>query len=102
MDARLAAPLERFTPRTMTDVKTLRTELERVRAQGYASTVEELEEGLNAVAAPVFADNGQVIAAISVSGPSFRLTEDRLTQVAAAVRSAAAEISARLGYHAAG
>ena len=101
IDARLAAPLERFTPRTVTDVKALRAELERVRADGYARTVEELEEGLNAVAAPVFADNGQVVAAISVSGPSFRLTEERLAQVAGAVRTAAAEISARLGHVAA-
>jgi DNA-binding IclR family transcriptional regulator len=68
---------------------------------GYASTVEELEEGLNAVAAPVFADNGQVVAALSVSGPSFRLTGERLAQAASAVRAAAAEISARIGHVAA-
>ncbi|MEY9930777.1 IclR family acetate operon transcriptional repressor [Catenulispora sp. GP43] len=98
IEARLAAPLARFTPRTVTDVKALRVELERVRADGYACTVEELEEGLNAVAAPVLADNGQVLAAISVSGPSFRLTEERLAQAADAVRAAAAEISARLGH----
>ncbi|GAA1986396.1 IclR family transcriptional regulator [Catenulispora subtropica] len=102
LDARLAAPLERFTARTVTDVKVLRKELERVRLEGYACTVEELEEGLNAVAAPVFADNRQVVAAISVSGPSFRLTEERLAQVAGAVRAAAAEVSARLGYVATG
>jgi IclR family transcriptional regulator, acetate operon repressor len=101
LDARLAAGLERFTPRTVTDAEVLRAELEQVRADGYACTVEELEEGLNAVAAPVFADNGQVIAAISVSGPSFRLTGERLERAAGAVRSAAAEISARIGHVAA-
>jgi DNA-binding IclR family transcriptional regulator len=75
IDARLAAPLTR-----------------------YARTVEELEEGLNAVAAPVFADNGQVVASISVSGPSFRLTAERMPQVVDAVRAAGEAISGRLGY----
>jgi DNA-binding IclR family transcriptional regulator len=82
----------------VTDPKALLIELERVRAQGYACTVEELEEGLNAVAAPIFADNNQVIASISVSGPSFRLTEERLPQVIDAVRAAGVAISARLGH----
>jgi DNA-binding IclR family transcriptional regulator len=98
IDARLAAPLTRYTPHTVTDAKVLRKELARVRAEGYARTVEELEEGLNAVAAPVFADNGQVVASISVSGPSFRLTAERMPQVVDAVRAAGEAISGRLGY----
>jgi DNA-binding IclR family transcriptional regulator len=58
-----------------------------------------LEEGLNAIAAPVFAQTGQVIAAVSVSGPSFRLGAPRLLEeLAPAVVRAAAEISARLGF----
>ncbi|RAG85883.1 IclR family transcriptional regulator [Streptacidiphilus pinicola] len=96
--ARLAAPLERFTAQTVTDPARLRRQLEAARRDGYASTVEELETGLNAVAAPVFAHNGQVVAAISASGPSFRLAKPRLAEVAKAVREAAAEVSARLGY----
>lgn len=98
LKARLAAPLERFTPRTLTDSDALVEQLEQVRMQGFAFCVEELEPGLNAVAAPVFAQNGQVVAAISASGPSFRLTEGRIPEVAAAVRSAAEQVSARLGY----
>ncbi|MDH6133332.1 IclR family acetate operon transcriptional repressor [Kitasatospora sp. MAA4] len=98
LTSRLAAPLERFTPRTLTDCDALVQQLEQVRTQGFAFCVEELEPGLNAVAAPVLAQNGQVVAAISASGPSFRLTEDRIPQVAAAVRSAAEQVSARLGY----
>ncbi|MGC0316556.1 IclR family acetate operon transcriptional repressor [Kitasatospora acidiphila] len=98
LKARLAAPLERFTPRTLTDSDALLEQLEQVRTQGFAFCVEELEPGLNAVAAPVFAQNGQVVAAISASGPSFRLTEGRIPEVAAAVRSAAEQVSARLGY----
>jgi DNA-binding IclR family transcriptional regulator len=95
---RLAEPLQRFTTRTVTDPARLRRQLDAARKDGYACTVEELETGLNAVAAPVFAHNGQVVAAISASGPSFRLAKARLAEVATAVRDAAEEVSARLGY----
>ncbi|WP_084701937.1 IclR family transcriptional regulator, partial [Streptacidiphilus anmyonensis] len=95
---RLAEPLERFTSHTVTDPARLRRQLETARQDGYACTVEELETGLNAVAAPVFAHNGQVVAAISASGPSFRLAKPRLAEVARAVRTAAEEVSTRLGY----
>jgi DNA-binding IclR family transcriptional regulator len=95
---RLAEPLQRFTTRTVTDPARLRRQLDAARTDGYACTVEELETGLNAVAAPVFAHNGQVVAAISASGPSFRLAKPRLAEVAKAVRDAAEEVSGRLGY----
>ncbi len=95
---RLAAPLERYTPRTVTGRKALAAQLEQILTDGFAFCIEELEQGLNAVAAPVHALNGQVVAAISASGPSFRLTEERIPAVAAAVRAAADEVSARLGY----
>jgi DNA-binding IclR family transcriptional regulator len=69
-----------------------------VRRDGYAFTVEELEQGLNAVAAPVFGPDGEVIAAVSASGPSFRLTQQRIPAVADVVCAAAAEISVGLGH----
>jgi IclR family acetate operon transcriptional repressor len=50
------------------------------------------------VAAPVFTINGEVMAALSASGPSFRLTEQRLPEVSAVVRAAAEKISERLGH----
>ncbi len=62
----LARPLPRFTDRTITGASMLRAELEAVVGQGYGVTVEELELGLAAVAAPVRAHDGKVIAAISV------------------------------------
>ncbi|WP_416985710.1 IclR family transcriptional regulator [Streptomyces sp. T028] len=95
---RFTEPLQSYTSRTVTDPGTLRAQLKVARADGCAYTVEELEPGLNAVAAPVFTFNGQVVAAVSASGPSFRLTEQRLPEVGAAVRAAAAEISGRLGH----
>jgi IclR family acetate operon transcriptional repressor len=98
VERRLAAPLERCTPRTVTDSGTLRAQLASVRTDGCAYSVEEFETGLNAVAAPVFSFNGQVVAALSASGPSFRLTERRLREISPVVRAAAQQISDRLGY----
>ena len=94
----LVTPLERFTPRTIVDPDALEAELARVREAGWACTTEELEVGLNAVAAPVRGDTGTVVAAVSVAGPSYRLTPESFPAVAEAVRATAAEISARLGH----
>ncbi|WP_412080797.1 IclR family transcriptional regulator [Streptomyces sp. SCL15-4] len=94
----LARPLTRFTDRTLTGAALLRAELEAVVRQGYGVTVEELEPGLAAVAAPVRAHDGEVIAAISVSGPVYRLDADRLPQVAERTVAAGAELSRRMGY----
>ena len=92
-----AQPLERFTPRTITNKTELRAELARVRRLGYAQARGEIEEGLNAVAAPVFDKNGQVIAAVSVSGPAYRLTPTRLRTMGELVKRYAQRISKRLG-----
>ncbi|MDL5200314.1 IclR family transcriptional regulator [Streptomyces sp. ALI-76-A] len=94
----LARSLPRFTERTITGASVLRGELEAVVQQGYAVTLEELELGLTAVAAPVRAHDGKVIAAISVSGPVYRLNSDRLPEVAKRTVAAGAELSRRMGY----
>ena len=93
-----AAPLPRFTEHTITDAGELTKILAEVRRRGYATAVEELEAGLTAVAAPVRNSEGQVIASISASGPSFRIPADRIAELAESVRLAAAEISRRLGW----
>ncbi|WP_371917073.1 IclR family transcriptional regulator [Streptomyces sp. IMTB 2501] len=94
----LARTLPRFTDRTITGATMLRAELEAVVEQGYGITIEELELGLAAVAAPVRAHDGKVIAAISVSGPVYRLNPDRLPEVAKRTVAAGAELSRRMGY----
>jgi DNA-binding IclR family transcriptional regulator len=76
----------------------LEEQLGRVREVGYAISVEEYEVGLNAVAAPVFDRYGQVIAAVSVSGPSYRLDEQRMRHVVGPLLASTAEISRRMGY----
>jgi DNA-binding IclR family transcriptional regulator len=93
----LARPLERYTDHTLVDRRRLEAQLAEVRRQGFATTVDELEIGLTAVAAPVYNMDGAVVAALSASGPGFRLTRQRLPKVAESVRRAADEISQRLG-----
>jgi DNA-binding IclR family transcriptional regulator len=94
----LTGPLERYTPATIVDPAELCAQLVRVRDLGFASTLEELEEGLNAVAAPVRGPEGDVVASVSVSGPSYRMEPDRLQEVGATTVEAAAEIGRRLGF----
>jgi DNA-binding IclR family transcriptional regulator len=100
-DARLAevlGTLARFTPTTITKKKELREELVLVREQGYAVAVDELEEGLTAAAAPIHNAHGDVVASMSVSGPTFRLGADRVEKVVPQLVAAAAEVSHRLGW----
>jgi len=97
-DAFLRRPLERVTDRTVTDPDVLRAQFEETRERGYAITLGEFEEGLNALAAPVRSGDGSIIAVIVVSGPEYRMTEQRISEVALAVREAAASVSRQLGW----
>jgi DNA-binding IclR family transcriptional regulator len=96
-DAVIARGLKRYTPHTITDPDVLRTTLAEVREQGWASTREELEIGLNAVAAPI-RDHRGVVAAVSVSGPSYRMAKRAFPRITRRVTADAATISARLGH----
>jgi DNA-binding IclR family transcriptional regulator len=89
--------LPRYTDRTMVDLEPLLEELARIRRRGYATAIGEFEAGLNAVAAPVRDARGQVIAAVDIWGPAFRLTPRRIPELAALVRESADAISVRLG-----
>ena len=91
LNACLAPPLARFTDRTITAVAEFSELLAEVRRRGFATAVEELEAGLTAIAAPVRNAEGNVIASISASGPSFRIPAERIPALAGAVRRAAAE-----------
>ncbi len=94
----LARPLERATKRSVVDPAHLKAQLAEVRRRGYAQTLEELEEGLNAVAAPVLQADGRAVAAVSVSGPAFRLRPVDLPRIGRLTMEAAATISRRLGH----
>lgn len=94
---RLAA-LPAYTPDTITTKAALRREVEAVREQGYAVAVDELEIGLTAIAAPIRNMHGDVIASLSVSGPTFRINEQRVKELIPLVVDAADEVSHRLGW----
>jgi IclR family KDG regulon transcriptional repressor len=92
---------EPLTPETITDLEALRAELDRTRARGYAVSVGERSPWAAAVAAPIRDRSGQTIAAVSVLGPSHRLTAKVLKELGGQVIKVARELSAALGYSAA-
>jgi DNA-binding IclR family transcriptional regulator len=94
----LLGKLQQYTKQTVTTAKKLRDELAEVREQGYAVAVDELEVGLAAVAAPIRNAHGDVIASMSVSGPTFRLPDKRIDEIVPVLVEAAAEVSHRLGW----
>ena len=96
--ARVPERLERFTPGTITSRKLLEAELATVRARGYATAVDELELGLAAMAAPVRNAAGNVIAALSISGPTARLTTERIERLAPLLMEQAALLGRRLDH----
>lgn len=93
------ALLKSFTPKTITQPEQFREELQKVQKLGYAMDDEEVEEGLRCVGAPVRDYSGKVIAAISIAGPTSRLTLDRMDVVSGHVIRVAAQLSERLGFH---
>ncbi|WP_399498457.1 IclR family transcriptional regulator [Streptomyces sp. P17] len=93
-----AAGTRKLTPRTLTARTKLEKNLDEARERGYAVTLEELELGPHAVAAPIRSRDGEVIAALSASGPAYRFTEERIHALAPALIEGAEEISRRMGY----
>ncbi|MFN2533207.1 MAG: IclR family transcriptional regulator [Pyrinomonadaceae bacterium] len=91
--------LKSFTRNTLTTPAQLREGLRLVREQGYAIDNEEFEEGLECIGAPLRDYSGKVIAAVSIAGPTFRITDEKLPLLAKSVMDVARELSADLGYH---
>lgn len=85
------------TPRTIVSRRVFERELERVRLDGYATACDELEPGFSAAAAPIRNHLGDVIGALSINGPTVRLSAQRLKTLAVGLRRAADRISRRLG-----
>ncbi|MBX9587939.1 MAG: IclR family transcriptional regulator [Hyphomonadaceae bacterium] len=89
--------MRRFTERTIVDPQILLGELELVRKRGWAIDDEERADGMRCVGSAVFDENGEAVGAISVSGPTVRVTEERLGELGPLVKRAAAELTARIG-----
>ncbi len=98
LDYCLEPPLASMTAYTQTDPVTLRRELEAIRREGYAVALQELEEGLHAMAAPIFNHEGRPIASVGISGPASRLTREWMEAHVASLVRAAWEISRGLGF----
>ena len=95
----LRAPYK-HTAHTLTRRADLEREIELTRRRGYSIDNEECHIGVRCVAAPIFSSDGVVVAAIGITAAGVRLAEKRIPEVAATVRSAAAEASQLLGYSA--
>jgi IclR family acetate operon transcriptional repressor len=94
----IARGLPRYTPNTITAPDLLCQELERVREQGFATGREEFEVGLNEIAAPIYDHTSDVVAAVSVSGPAFRLSPERFPSLTEHVLHTARTLSGQLGH----
>ena len=97
-DRLLRGALAALTPRTIVDRRALAEQLGTVRERGYAQTFEELELGLNAIAAPIRGAGRRVVAALSVSGPAFRVRPEDVARLGRLVMDAATAASRRLGF----
>src|SRR4029079_119441 len=93
----LGRPMEPFTPRTLVTADSLLERMRAIRRDGYTWALEEFDEGISSVAAPVADANGEVVAAVHVHGPSYRFpvpgTEG---EIAEQVVATAAQISGSL------
>jgi DNA-binding IclR family transcriptional regulator len=94
--------LSRYAPATITDPKRLRSELELVRRSGIATAVDELEPGLAAMAAPVRGARGDVVAALSITGPTLRMGPPRILELEPILIDEARTLARRLGYRESG
>jgi DNA-binding IclR family transcriptional regulator len=97
-EAVLTQSLASYTERTNVGPESLRRELARTVARGYSVEDREYEPSTRGLAAPVFSDSGEAVAALAVVAPVERLQADHYGEVGAAVMNAAAALSAELGY----
>lgn len=87
-----------YTDHTITEKDALLAELEAIREKGYACDNEEHELGVRCVAAPIFNQAGTIIAALSVSGPTVRICDEKMAEIRELVLLAARDISTQMGY----
>jgi DNA-binding IclR family transcriptional regulator len=92
----LGKKLERYTANTITDPKVLRKQLEKVREQGFAFDLEEYDDGVNAIAAPIFDYDARPLAAVVIPGPSNRVKPKNGSPLVKLLKDTAAKISYQL------
>lgn len=92
-------PMFAFTSNTLTDPDTFKLQLAQIREQGYATSDQEMNTGAVGIAAPIFNAQREVVAGLTIAGPSSLLPKDRFPEYIDALQSAAKEASRLLGYH---
>jgi len=90
--------LHAYTANTITSLTRLRNELQTVRERGYAVDQEEMEEGLQCIAAPVRDHSGKSVASMGILSPAFRLPDRKIPQLATSIVNEANDLSVELGY----
>lgn len=90
--------IQSLTKNTIIDYEVFKKELNKVKEQGYAEDDEENELGVRCIGAPVFNYKNEVEGAISISGPTIRVTKDKVDKIALKVKKYAGLISKELGY----
>jgi DNA-binding IclR family transcriptional regulator len=90
-------PIKPITAKTITTLPKLLSELAETRRRGYAIDDEESSERVRCAAAPVMTPNGEVIAAIGISGTVGQISDEHLARIGSVVRTAAMKLSGQLG-----
>ncbi|WP_413300287.1 IclR family transcriptional regulator [Bacillus sp. 1P10SD] len=88
--------LDAYTPNTITSPERLKSVLADIRLQGFAYSIEELHKGVSSIAAPIKNQSGDVIASVSIAGPSTRINPHKLPALAKLVKNAGEKISEQL------
>ena len=91
--------LARFTDATLTEPERLFADLDAIRRRGWSVDDEERSRGMRCIAAPIFDENGEAIAGLSISGPSGRLEAERIERLGPVVRRAADAVTRAIGGH---
>lgn len=86
LEAILAGHLTSYSPSTITDPAKLRAEIALIQKNGYATVFGELETAENGLSLPIMDQNQQLIALLSVSGPGFRFTKDKMNEALPIIR----------------
>ncbi|MFC0558830.1 IclR family transcriptional regulator [Halalkalibacter alkalisediminis] len=91
--------LPRHTEKTITDRDQFLLELQKIKRKGFGVEVEENEAGISCMATPIFDNRGKIVAAVSISGPSTRLTKERIERLSSILIEVGSKISRRLGFY---
>lgn len=98
LEAFLSNSLHTYTEKTITSPDELRLQLENIRQRGYSIDDEETEDGIRAIAAPIWNREGAILAAMSIPGPTKRISQDLIPDLAKSLLEATKEISHRMGW----